>query len=320
MSLDYPIVAVTGSSGAGTTTVKVAFEHIFQREGINAKFVEGDSFFRYERDEMADVIQRSLDEGKPVSHFGPETNLLDELESLFRQYGVSGTGQIRHYVKDEEHEIQHNQPSGTFTPWTPIEPGTDLLFYEGLHGGVVASTWTRRRMSVSHNPAVAERRRAMFGERQHGIDVAQHVDLLLGVVPIINLEWIQKIDRDCSRTGCTIEQVTTTILRRMRDYIHYIVPQFSLTDINFQRVPMVDTSNPFIALDVPSLDESQLVIRFREPKKYDFPYLMKRIPDSYMSRPNTLVAPGGKMTLAMEAICTPIIHEMMERKRARRTG
>jgi phosphoribulokinase len=251
-----------------------------------------------------------------VSHFGPETNLFNELEGLFKEYGESGSGRIRRYVKDEEDEERHGQAAGTFTPWTPISAGTDLLFYEGLHGGVVASSWTRRRMSASHNPTVAERRRAMTGERMRGVDVAQHVDLLLGVVPVINLEWIQKIHRDCSRTGCTIEQVTTTILRRMSDYVHYIVPQFSLTDINFQRVPMVDTSNPFIALDVPTLDESLLVIRFREPKKYDFPYLLNRIPDSFMSRPNTLVAPGGKMTLAMEAICTPIIHEMMEHRRA----
>ncbi|SQB37078.1 phosphoribulokinase [Citrobacter koseri] len=30
-------------------------------------------------------------------------------------------------------------------------------------------------------------------------DVARHVDLLVGVVPIVNLEWIQKLIRDTSR-------------------------------------------------------------------------------------------------------------------------
>lgn len=313
MSREHPIIVVTGSSGAGTTTVRHAFGDIFRRQQINATFVDGDSFFRYDRNEMKRVLQASVENGKPVSHFSPETNHFDKLENLFRQYGETGGGEYRRYVKEQEEAASLGMEPGTFTPWAPIPSNSDLLFYEGLHGGVVASTWTRRRMSASHNPYVIERRQEAGGGNG-GVDVAQHVDLLIGVVPIVNLEWIQKIHRDCARTGCTAEAVTATILRRMRDYIYFIVPQFSITDINFQRVPLVDTSNPFIARDVPSPDESIVVIRFREPAKYDFPYLMRRLDGAFMSRPNTMVVPGGKMQFAMEVICGPIIQEMMENK------
>jgi len=316
MSQKHPVVAVTGSSGAGTSTVREAFAHVFAREGIRAQFVEGDSFFRYDRDEMARVIGESLRTATPVSHFGPETNDFARLEALFRDYGASGGGSVRHYVKDPADVTAHGRPAGTFTEWESIAPGSDLLFYEGLHGGVVASTWTRRRMSPSHNPRVIERRKHLGEDARRGVDVAQHVDLLIGVAPTINLEWIQKIDRDCSRTGCTIDEVTTTILRRMRDYVHYIVPQFSLTDINFQRVPLVDTSNPFIARDVPTQDESMVVIRFREPKRYNILDLLDRIDGARMSRPNTMVVPGGEMAYAMEVVCTPVIHRLMERRAA----
>ena len=308
MSKKHPIVAVTGSSGAGTTTVKHAFQDIFRREGIKAAFMEGDAFLRYDRDEMNRVIERAHAEGKCVSHFGPEANLFDKLEATFKEYAEHGTAMVRHYVTEENHE-QFDQAPGAFTPWKPIPAGSDILFYEGLHGGVVARTWTRRKMSPSHNPRVIERRSA---REDNGVDVAQHVDLLLGVVPVVNLEWIQKIHQDTYMKGYSPEAVTDTILHRLRDYIHFIVPQFSLTDINFQRVPVVDTSNPFIARDVPAPDESIVVIRFREPAKFDFPNLMQRIDGAFMSRPNTMVIPGGKMQHAMEVICTPLIHELRE--------
>lgn len=313
MSKKHPIIAVTGSSGAGTTTVRHAFSDIFRREGINAVFVEGNSFRRYDRREMKEAVAASITAGSPISHFGPEANLFDKLEDLYREYADTGSGWVRHYVLDNEAEI-HGQEAGTFTPWKRIPSGSDLLFYEGLHGGVVANTWTRRKMSPSHNPAVIEERRRAEQTGNRGVDAAQHVDLLIGVVPIVNLEWIQKIHRDCVSKNRTPESVTATILRRMRDYIHFIVPQFSLTDINFQRVPLVDTSNPFIARDIPTYDESIVVVRFREPKKFDFPWLLRQIHGSFMSRPNTLVAPGGEMGNAMEIICTPIIHEMLERR------
>lgn len=312
MSKKYPIVAVTGSSGAGTTTVRHAFHDIFRREGMSAAFVEGDAFMRYERKEMDRVIRQAQAAGKYLSHFGPETNLFDRLEALFMEYSEHGTGQVRHYVTEDNQE-EFGLPPGTFTPWRPVPADTDLLFYEGLHGGMMARTWTRRKMSPSHNPAVIDRRKADDGN--NGVDVAQYVDLLFGVVPVVNLEWIQKIHRDTHVKGFTPEAVTDTILRRLRDYTQYITPQFSLSDINFQRVPIVDTSNPFITRDVPTLDESAVVIRFREPEKFNFPNLMRRIEGAYMSRLNNMVIPGGKMPLAMEIICTPLIHELIEKRK-----
>jgi len=145
-------------------------------------------------------------------------------------------------------------------------------------------------------------------------NIAQHVDLGLGVVPIVNLEWIQKIFRDNAERGYSEEAIVDTILRRMPDYINCITPQFSRTDINFQRVPTVDTSNPFIARDIPTPDESFVVIRFRNPKKFntDFPYLLSMLEGSFMSRRNSIVVPGGKMGFAMEIILQPIIESMME--------
>jgi len=312
MSKKFPIVAVTGSSGAGTTTVRNAFHGIFRREGISGAFVEGNAFLRYEGKEMDRLIREAQAQEKNLSHFGPELNQFDRLEALFKEYSERGTGEVRHYVTEGEQE-QFGLPPGTFTPWRQIPADTDLLFYEGMHGGVVATTWTRRKMSPSHNPHVIERRNALDGN--NGVDVAQYVDLLLGVVPVVNLEWIQKIHRDTNVKGHSPEAVSDTILRRLRDYVDYITPQFSLSDINFQRVPVVDTSNPFIARDVPTLAESVVVIRFREPEKFDFPNLLRRIQDSYMSRPNTMVIPGGKMLLAMEIICTPLVHDLIEKRK-----
>lgn len=287
MSQKYPVIAVTGSSGAGTSTVKSSFEHIFHREKLTAAVVEGDSFHRYDREAMKKAVADSEKaNGRPISHFGPEANEFDKLEKLFKEYGETGSGQTRLYLHNEEEAEPWNQKPGTFTPWAPIPAGTDLLFYEGLHGGVKSDT----------------------------ADVAKYVDLLVGVVPIVNLEWIQKIHRDTSARGYSPEAVTHTILRRMHDYVHYITPQFSRTHINFQRVPTVDTSNPFIARDIPTLDESHVVIRFSKAENVDFPYLLAMIHDSFMSRPNTIVVPGGKMGIAIELILTPMILEMIAKK------
>lgn len=287
MSTRHPIIAVTGSSGAGTTSVMRIFEQIFRRENVVAGFVEGDSFHRYDRAEMKQKMAVAQSSGTgPFSHFGPEANLFPELEDLFRTYGETGCGRTRKYLHDDTQAAPYSQPPGTFTPWEDVPAGTDVLFYEGLHGAVVD------------------------GET----DVARHVDLRIGVVPVINLEWIQKLHRDRAVRGYTTEGVTETILRRMHDYVHYIVPQFSRTHINFQRVPVVDTSNPFISRHVPSPDESLLVIRFANPRGIDFPYLLSMLHDSFMSRPNTIVCPGGKMELAMQLILTPMIWRLMERR------
>ncbi len=295
MSKKHPVVAVTGSSGAGTTTVKVAFEHIFRREGINPVVVEGDSFHRYDRASMKGAIEEFAAKGKQLSHFGPDSNLFDKIEDLFKQYGESGTGQKRYYLHSEEEAEEHNarlnldQGPGQFTPWEEISAGSDLLFYEGLHGGVVTEN----------------------------ANAAKHVDLLIGVVPIVNLEWIQKIFRDNAQRGYSAEAIVDTILRRMPDYVNYITPQFSRTDINFQRVPTVDTSNPFIARDIPTPDESFVVIRFRDPAKFsvDFPFLLSMLDNSFMSRRNTIVVPGSKMGFAMEIILAPIMEQILEEKR-----
>ncbi|TVQ90204.1 MAG: phosphoribulokinase [Chromatiaceae bacterium] len=292
MSKKHPIVAVTGSSGAGTTTVKRAFEHIFYRDGINAAVIEGDSFHRYDRAAMKAEMAKAAEEHRNLSHFGPEANHFDLLEELFSTYGDTGRGRRRYYLHSDDEAAHHNARLGTqlgpgqFTPWEDLLPGTDLLFYEGLHG--LAKTET--------------------------VDVARHVDLGVGVVPIVNLEWIQKIHRDNLERGYSAEAIVDTILRRMPDYICHITPQFSLTDINFQRVSTVDTSNPFIARDIPTPDESFVIIRFKEPEKLqvDFPYLLAMISDSFMSRRNTMVVPGGKMGFAMEVILQPIVERMMD--------
>ena len=126
------------------------------------------------------------------------------------------------------------QVPGTFTPWEPV-PEIELLFYEGLHGGV----------------------------RNDTVDIARFTDLLIGVVPVVNLEWIQKIHRDKSTRGHSTEAVTGVILRRMHEYVHYLRPQFTRTHINFQRVPVVDTSDPFIARTIPTADESLVVTASR---------------------------------------------------------
>ncbi|CAD6511864.1 phosphoribulokinase [Paraburkholderia sabiae] len=287
MSVRHPIVAVTGSSGAGTTTVMRSFAHIFRREKINAQIIEGDAFHRYDRLGMREALRQSERDGvRNFSHFGPDANLLDELEQLFAAYGASGGGQFRRYVHDEADAVVYKQDPGTFTPWEDIPVGTDMMFYEGLHGAAVTSK----------------------------VDIAQHADLLVGVVPIINLEWIQKLHRDQTLRGYSHEAVVDTILRRMPDYVNYICPQFSRTHVNFQRVPTVDTSNPFTAREIPQPDESFVVIRFSKPKGIDFPYLLTMLHDSFMSRPNVIVVPGGKMGLAMQLIFTPMILQLRDRQ------
>ena len=287
MSEKYPIIAITGSSGAGTTSVTRTFQNIFRREGVKAAVVEGDSFHRYDRPEMKVRLAEAEKAGnKHFSHFGPETNLFAELAELFRSYAHTGFGKHRKYLHDAQEAAPYDQAPGTFTHWQDLPADTELLFYEGLHGAVVTPE----------------------------VNIAQHPDLLIGVVPVINLEWTQKLWRDKSKRGYSTEAVTDTILRRMPDYVNYICPQFEHTHVNFQRVPCVDTSNPFIAREIPAPDESFVVIRFAKPKGIDFQYLLNMINGSFMSRANTIVVPGGKMELSMQLIFTPFIWRLMERR------
>jgi phosphoribulokinase len=288
MSIKHPIISITGSSGAGTSSVKQTFEQIFRREKVEVAYVEGDSFHRFDRNQMKAAMSEAQASGNAhFSHFGPQANLLGELETLFKEYGETGTGQYRHYVHDANEGAVLASPPGTFTPWCELPANTDLLFYEGLHGAVVTEE----------------------------VNVARYADLKIGVVPVINLEWTQKLHRDRNTRGYTTEAVTETILRRMHDYVYYICPQFSETDINFQRAATVDTSNPFVARSIPSPDESIVVIRFRDPRGVDFPYLVTMIAGSWMSRANSIVIPGNKLDLAMQLILTPRILELMKRKR-----
>jgi len=288
VSAKYPIISVTGSSGAGTTSVRRTFEQIFRRENIAAAFIEGDAFHRYNREEMGVAMaEEELKGNRNFSHFGPGANLLAELEAVFRSYSESGTGKTRHYVHDEEEAAVYGCPPGTFTDWEALPENSDLLFYEGLHGAI----------------------------KTENVNVSQHPDLKIGVVPVINLEWIQKIHRDCSVRGYTTVEVMDIMLRRMPDYVHYICPQFTETHINFQRVPTVDTSNPFTARWIPTADESMVIIRFARPRGIDFPYLLSMIHDSFMSRANSIVIPGNKLDLAMQLILTPFILQLIERRR-----
>jgi phosphoribulokinase len=297
MSVKHPVIAVTGSSGAGTTTVKRAFENIFRRESITAAVVEGDSLHSLDRMAFRAAAAEAAKNGhNTFSHFGPEANHFDKIEGMFKQYGESGMCQRRYYVHSEAEAVEHNKhfnltnlTPGVFTPWENIESGSDLLFYEGLHG--------------------------LAQDDSKGIDARRYVDLGIGVVPVVNLEWIQKIHRDKAERGYSAEATVDTIMRRMPDYIKYITPQFTYTDINFQRVATVDTSNPFVARDIPTPDESFVVVRFRNPKGVNFPYMLQMIPNSFMSRANTLVVPGGKMSHAMEIILAPIMHDMIQNKK-----
>ncbi len=290
MSKKHPIISVTGSSGAGTTTVKATFDQIFRREGITAVSIEGDAFHRYNRADMkAELEARKSAGDETFSHFSYDANELGELEDIFRTYGETGTGRTRHYVHDDDEAARWGTPPGNFTDWESFDEGSDLLFYEGLHGAVANDE----------------------------VNLAALADLKIGVVPVINLEWIQKIHRDKASRGYTTEAVTDTILRRMHAYVHCICPQFIQTDVNFQRVPVVDTSDPFIARWIPTADESLVVIRFRSPRGIDFPYLTSMIQNSWMSRANSIVIPGGKMDLAMQLIFTPMVQRLVtESKRA----
>ena len=288
MSAKHPIISVTGSSGAGTTTVKHTFDQIFRREGIKAVFVEGDSFHRHDRAAMKTAIAEATKHGNNhLSHFSPEANLLQELQGLFAQYSKDGTGKRRFYVHDDKEALVHGTAPGTFSPWLDLPQDTDVLFYEGLHGAFHDET----------------------------INLPQHSDLRIGVVPVINLEWTQKIHRDKAERGYSTEAVMDTILRRMPDYVRHSCPQFTQTDVNFQRVPLVDTSNPFIARWIPTADESMVVIRFRNPRGIDFPYLVSMIHNSFMSRANSIVIPGNKLDIAMQLILTPLIMRLYDTRK-----
>lgn len=307
MSVQHPIVTVTGSSGAGTSFVKRAVEKIFARESLNVAIVEGDSYHKYSRAEMKEKVAESKANGGPVlTHFSEKANLFDELEALFKEYKENGTGKRRYYIHSDEEAAEHNArlgrtdlKSGEFTPWEAIPEGTDILFYEGLHGMV-------KRMD--HGPA----------EGMH--NVAQYVDLGIGVAPSINIEWMQKIYRDTAERPYSVQQVRDIILERMPDYIETIVPQFHRTHINFHRVPLIDTSDPFSTMspDAPMgpAPEDSLIICHVRHQEVNLEEVKAKIPGAFLQNAETLVCNGQYMVDAMDLMMTPIIQNLIAKKRA----
>ena len=280
------IISVTGSSGAGTSTVREAFESIFTNIGVRPVVIEGDSFHKFTRAEMLEHLKTPDLFGRRMTHFSPDGNYFDLLEKLFRDYSLTGTGEKRIYLHSEEQALPCNGlNSGEFTDWQPIPVGNDLLFYEGLHGGLVTDEY----------------------------NIAQYVDLLIGVAPTTNLEWIQKIRRDREERGYSHKEIVNTIVGRMPDYVTYISPQFSRTDVNFQRIPIVDTANPFDVQDIPSIDESLVIIHLRRPDKFtlNIDELRETIEDSFSIKSNQLIIPAEKMVHAMEILLTPVIYQLL---------
>lgn len=316
MSKKHPVIAITGSAGSGTPTVERIFQNIFRRININACYVNGSSFRRHSQKELEKIFQAAQQNGNSISQFSPTMHLLDRLEGLFREYSRTGTGCIREFIETESQSNKHQLPRGTFSPWVDLPNNTDLLMYEGHHGGCVQASWSKRAMSASHNPMVIQQRLKTSSTPDNGLDIAQWVDLLIGIVPAINLEWMQKIDESCRITGCTANQATQIILERMEDYVHYIAPQFSMTDINFQRVPLIDTSNPFSIENAPTEEECMLVIRFREPKKFNLQNYVKLFPGAFLSRPNTLVIRNSYMAQAIDTICSPLIQKLIHKNQS----
>jgi phosphoribulokinase len=281
MSVQHPIVAVTGSSGAGTSTALKVFERMFADLDLKAAIVEGDAFHAFDREGNRAAIERATIRGENFSLFGPAGNLFDKLQALFAEYAERGTGVTRRYLHTDAEAAAAHQSVGTFTPWERLPAGTDMLFYEGLHGGLITE--------------------------EH--DLASLVDILVGVTPVINLEWIQKIRRDAEERGYAPEDIATTILRRMPDYVNYITPQFSRTDLNFQRVPLVDTSNPFVMRDIPAPEQTLCVVHFNDLTRVraDLDDFQRKLAGSFISDRRTLVVPGALMHEAMEVILKPAI-------------
>ena len=287
MSEEFPIVAVTGSSGGGSTVLIKAFQHIFWRERVKAAFIQGNAFHRYSRKQMQIEIEKAKDAGEHLSHFSPSGNHLDKLDSLFFQYSAVGTGESRHYLHTRETAKQFGQQPGTFTPWIQMDPDTDLLLYRGLHGA------------------------AIDGD----IDIAKYPDLLIGMVPSVNLEWQRRMHRDSTSRDKTRDEVRESILGRMYDYVHHITPQFSRTHINFQLVPQVDTSDPFRIDKEVSVDEMALVIHFQKLKPPKLSKILDLLENAQMTRQDTILVPGAKIGLALEIIIMPIIKKLVQKSR-----
>ncbi len=277
MSKLFPVIALTGASGAGKSNIKEIFTGIFDELDISVLYVEGDSFHKYNRVQMENLIKSD----NTLTHFSPKANLLKKLENVLSDFGSKGEATVRKYIHSSEEGREHSLSPGNFTAWQQTTRDHSMLFYEGLHGG--------------HSGRDA--------------NVLKHIDLLIGIAPVINLEWIQKLHRDIEVRGHSVEHTKNVILARMGDYFKYICPQFSKTDINIQRIPLTDTSNPFDVSEVPKISKSLAIIELKNETKFscDLIKISEEIKSSFMSSSNTLVVPGLALDTAIKKIFTPII-------------
>ena len=208
-------------------------------------FVEGDSFHRYDRQEMKDAIAEAEARAATTSAISArKPTCFEELEALFRD-----VRRERHRPGPQIPAQRSARPSRTARSRAPSPPGQDIPPGHRpavLRGAARGGRHRRRGRRPDRGPA--GRRRA---DHQPGVDPEDQPGQ--------------------DRRGYSAEAVMDTILRRMPDYVNYICPQFSRTHINFQRVPTVDTSNPFIARDIPTADESFVIIRFAQPARHRFP-------------------------------------------------
>lgn len=286
MSTKHPILAVTGASDEGIAVVRDTLETIFAEEQTKAFFLQGSGFHRYERKVMYDATREARKQGKVLSHFGIDGNLLDKLNTSFKEYAEDGKCNYRYYLHREANAREYQQESGTFTQWMRHEGDSELMVYYGLHGAVKTDT----------------------------LDLAQYPDLMIGVVPNVNLEWMQRIRRDNAR-GYSMDEIKEITLDRMHAYANVVTPQFTRTHINFQMVPVVDTSDPFNLTGFPEDEECALVIHFQRLPHTDFIPLLQQLEGAEMTRRDTMLIPGELKSKAIRLILTPLIRDLVNGSR-----
>mgnify|MGYP001201997827 CR=1 FL=1 len=263
MKKKKPIIALTGPSGAGKTNIKSIFEAIFKENQIKAVYIQGDSFHKYTRTEM-EALDKKM---SPLTHFSPESNHLDLLADLFKNFSISGNGIARQYAHSEKDANKLGINVGCFSEWKEIEQTYDILLYEGLHGGY----------------------------KDDQIDITRYVDLLIGITPSINLEWVQKSHRDLLVRGYSKHQVKKLIIKRLPDYLDYICPQFSRTDANLERIPLVDLSDPFRVESIPPDKNSIYMLSIRNES------ILKNLDDIQQKKWNIFNGEFGSTTQTIRA-------------------
>ncbi len=170
MSVRHPIIAVTGSSGAGTTTVMKTFDHIFRREQHQGPGDRGRFVSRLQPGRDARARARG-GHGQGSDH------------QPFRT-GVEPVGRARRHDGSLR---RHRRRQGA--PLHPRRRGS-ASSSSGEPGTFTTGSRCRRTATCSSTKGcMAATRTARWMSREK-------VDLLVGVVPIINLEWIQKLHRD----------------------------------------------------------------------------------------------------------------------------